>query len=270
MLGRASTSIHVDGMALCAMTPTVPARDVPSHVHIDAHWIYVLSGTYETGAVSEQSSVGPGTLIFNPPGTTHRDRFAKGCVLNHSKFVSLTFDATVWSDWCDQAALPTHPIAVAIGDVRGLDSRLAAALALTDQSVPGVEDACFDVFDLTAARYREHTKHAPPWLQRARGILNDAARFGERVTVASIAKQCDVHSVHLARAFRHFYHRAPGEYLRQRKLECALQLLHKSPHSLGRIAAEMGYTDQSHFTRSFIASLGVTPQSYRRLIQKQP
>ncbi len=264
LLGKASHSVRAQGAEISVMTPTVPAHEVESHVHVDAHWVYVVRGVYDTTAIGACGALGHGSLIFNPPGTAHRDCFSSECSLPEARFVSIEFDATVWTDWCDQAALPTHAIAFEVHE-RTLNARLASAFAAASDSTISVEDTCFDVFDFTASRYREDIRHAPTWLTRARAILDDAAYSGERVSVASIAPKCGVHSVHLARAFRRFYRASPGDYLRQRRLQNALQLLKRSPHSIASIAAEMGYTDQAHFTRRFSISMGITPQSYRKL-----
>jgi AraC-like DNA-binding protein len=52
---------------------------------------------------------------------------------------------------------------------------------------------------------------------------------------------------------------------RQHRLqEVALALVTRPSDELAAIAADLGYTDQSHLTRDFRASTGLTPDAYRR------
>jgi AraC-like DNA-binding protein len=51
---------------------------------------------------------------------------------------------------------------------------------------------------------------------------------------------------------------------RIRLQEVALALVTRPSDELAAIAADLGYTDQSHLTRDFRASTGLTPDAYRR------
>ena len=51
---------------------------------------------------------------------------------------------------------------------------------------------------------------------------------------------------------------------RIRLQEVALALATRADDALGVIAADLGYTDQSHLTTDFRATTGLTPQAYRR------
>ncbi|HVN06011.1 MAG TPA: hypothetical protein VMT86_16430 [Bryobacteraceae bacterium] len=54
------------------------SREVPGFsiaIHADASLVLLLEGTYISSAADAGSESGPFTLIYNPPRTTHRDRF---------------------------------------------------------------------------------------------------------------------------------------------------------------------------------------------------
>ena len=63
---------------LCALAASGSEHDVHLHTHDDAHFILALSGLYISAARGAGDFVRAPALIFNPPGTTHRDRFVKG------------------------------------------------------------------------------------------------------------------------------------------------------------------------------------------------
>lgn len=54
---------------------------------------------------------------------------------------------------------------------------------------------------------------------------------------------------------------------RIRLQEVALALVSRPSDELGVIAADLGYTDQSHLTRDFRATTGLTPEAYRRAVR---
>ena len=104
-------------------------------------------------------------------------------------------------------------------------------------------------------------KEAPKWLERAVEMLRE--RFDERLTIPEVAMSVGVHPVHLAREFRRFKRCTIGEYVRQLRIERACHQLHNPEEPLAAIAAGAGFSDQSHFCRTFKRFVGMTPSEYR-------
>lgn len=50
-------------------------EEIPRHTHEDAHFLLIIDGLYLTSARNVEQLCSSSTLIFNPSGTTHRDRF---------------------------------------------------------------------------------------------------------------------------------------------------------------------------------------------------
>ena len=81
-------------------------------------------------------------------------------------------------------------------------------------------------------------------------------------------------SAHLSRAqffvrFRRCTGMMPHVYVNTLRAETAcLQLAQVDERtSLGRLAEDLGFSDQGHFTRFFRGQIGVTPSEYRRVVQ---
>ncbi|MEW6305962.1 MAG: helix-turn-helix domain-containing protein [Verrucomicrobiota bacterium] len=66
------------------------------------------------------------------------------------------------------------------------------------------------------------------------------------------------------RQFRRHYGVSPQQYLRRLRVRLACHALVYTGHSIGRIAVDHGFTDQSHFTREFREEIGQTPGDYRK------
>lgn len=73
--GRSRDARDAGGFALARMRPTVPEREVVRHTQEEAHFGLVTDGAYLSTARGAPAVCDPPTLIYNPPGTTHRDRF---------------------------------------------------------------------------------------------------------------------------------------------------------------------------------------------------
>jgi methylphosphotriester-DNA--protein-cysteine methyltransferase len=69
---------------------------------------------------------------------------------------------------------------------------------------------------------------------------------------------------YFARLFRQATGETPHRFLLRLRIERAQELLATHVVSLTQIATDVGFADQSHFTRVFKQFVGVTPRAYRR------
>ena len=108
---------------------------------------------------------------------------------------------------------------------------------------------------------RSPERLAPKWLEQARALLHD--QISERHSIRQIAGSVGVHPVHLVREFRKHYRLTVGEYLRRLRVEFACRKLTDTDTPLIDIALAAGFSQQSHFTKTFKKLTGVTPNQYR-------
>ncbi len=95
----------------------------------------------------------------------------------------------------------------------------------------------------------------------ARQLLD--SRLLEPVPLADLARACDETPLHVLRAFRAAYGLPPHRYQLQRRVQLAQGRL-QAGVELAALAADLGFADQSHFTRVFKSVVGVTPGAYQR------
>ena len=84
------------------------------------------------------------------------------------------------------------------------------------------------------------------------------------VTLDALAREADMHPVHIARSFRAAWGRTAGELIRDRQFERACELLARSDQPIAQIALELGFCDQAHFPRFFRRRAGLPPLKFRR------
>ncbi|HEY6645081.1 AraC family transcriptional regulator [Povalibacter sp.] len=98
--------------------------------------------------------------------------------------------------------------------------------------------------------------------QRAKELL--AANLTRGITLADLAKACELSIRHFTRAFRGSTGMSPHGWLLQLRIEKAKGFLTGSRRMLADIALECGFADQSHFTRAFQRSVGLSPGAWQR------
>ncbi len=97
---------------------------------------------------------------------------------------------------------------------------------------------------------------------RARDLLHDEP--GPQ-SLSDLARRIGLHPVYVARSFRARFRCTVGEYVRCLRVERGRRLLHHTRLALCEVAAQAGYSDQSHMTREFRRAFDQSPGAYRRL-----
>jgi AraC-like DNA-binding protein len=105
----------------------------------------------------------------------------------------------------------------------------------------------------------------PSHERRAKELL-DASLDGN-VTLAELARVCELSVRQFTRAFRQSTGQSPHAWLTERRLDRAQGLLELTTLPLAEVAARTGFASQSHFTRVFTKALGSSPGAFRRLKQ---
>jgi AraC-like DNA-binding protein len=143
--------------------------------------------------------------------------------------------------------------------LQGLDSRL---------SIQCGEEELFE----TVQRLRDHT--AP---HRSRGVVLGGmapgarrrvkeaieARLAHGFTLRELATIAGLSEGHFARAFKQSEGLPPHRYVMRRRVHAAAERIRQTDQSLSAVSLDVGFSDQSHFTRTFVREMGETPSAYR-------
>jgi AraC-like DNA-binding protein len=97
-------------------------------------------------------------------------------------------------------------------------------------------------------------------VRHMRDYLN--AHFSRNPSLQELAQLTGRSPFYLTRLFCNYVGLPPHAYLTQVRIARAKSLL-RQQWAIAEVAAETGFTDQSHFTKTFKAIVGVTPGSYR-------
>lgn len=83
--------------------------------------------------------------------------------------------------------------------------------------------------------------------------------------LADLAREAELSPYQLIRHFDRATGLTPHAYILQRRLQMARRMILQG-HPLGEVAAASGFADQSHLTRHFVRSLGLSPGVYARAV----
>jgi AraC family transcriptional regulator len=105
-------------------------------------------------------------------------------------------------------------------------------------------------------------------LRRVRTYIDD--HIGERISLDELASQAGVSRFHFARQFRLSTGESAMGYLRRMRIERSKSILQTRGSTIAEVAARLGFSDQSHFTRIFGRLVGVSPGSFARRVTWSP
>lgn len=124
-----------------------------------------------------------------------------------------------------------------------------------------MEGLLLELLAMLARRQHPVEPQKPLWLRRVETRLRD--EFTGKPTMTELANEAGVHPTHLAVTFRRFHGSTISEFIQQLRVEAACERLRQPEISLSEIALELGFADQSHFSRIFRRLIGMPPKVWR-------
>lgn len=256
VMGHAIRRQATAEIALAQLRPTIPEHDVHHHQHVDMHLVLLLAGQYVSDAAGMPTVCAEPALLLNPPGTEHRDRFRS----RDGLFLTLTMPLDAYRRFVDGVRVPEHAVRLERHVLARAMRLLPELWRWDDASALAVEAVLAEL--LAGARAEPMLARDDPAMDRALERLEDAS--AQPPSIGELAALVGLHPVYLARAFRRRFGHAPSDYLRRRRLHRALSAIAQG-QSVAHAASTLGFADQSHLHRSFVAEFGMTPGAFRRM-----
>jgi AraC-like DNA-binding protein len=213
------------------MWQTIRASALGRHVHEEPYAALVLSGGYEEAGDHGRFQVRAGQVVFHEQFEAHLDRFSKtgALVLNLRLPIGCSY-------------------------ARGI-----ARVADPDSVVRLAERNCREAVNLLLSIAMSEMPQPPDWPDElATALMRNPSlklsQWGEKNGIAPWT---------VSRGFALVFGVSP-EAFRARTRACqAFRLIHDTQAPFASIAAELGFADQSHMTRSIKRLTGIGPQAWR-------
>ena len=118
------------------------------------------------------------------------------------------------------------------------------------------------LFQATLDVHTRATRHLPPQLLAVIEALD--MRYAEPLGLDELAAAAGWSGAHLHAVFREHLGTSPHQYLIQRRLRVARELLASTRQPIADVAAACGFSGAAAFCRTFRRGVGATPAAYRR------
>ena len=201
------------------------------HVHAEPYASLVLTGGYEEAGDQGRFRVNAGDVIFHDAFEAHLDRFVKrGAIVLNLRLPPTTCHAAVF------------------GSVREPDR--VVRLAESDRS------AAAELLLSSSVRWTPRFVDWPDEL---------AARLLEcpSVKLSAWAEEKGIAPWTVSRGFAQVFGVSPEAFRARVRARKAWKAVQGTPVALAAIAADLGFADQAHMTRSVKELTGLAPQAWR-------
>lgn len=222
----------------------------------------------EGGRTQEFAALAP--LSFTPAGVAIRT------VMNESAVVAVMQGAHTYHDL---AAEMTSAGRIDLAPLWSIDDPVLERLArLMQREIAGEfgDDLLLPVlnraiavqimryFSGAAAKLAEPGKLAAGRVSRVLDYID--AHLSERLSLDEIAEIACLSPFHFTRCFKYTTGRSLHQYVIQRRIQRARELIALPEMSLAEIAVSVGFDSQAALTNRFAREVGITPGAYRREI----
>jgi AraC-like DNA-binding protein len=225
--------------------------------------VFVRRGRYVRSADGRETLLDPTLAYAMTPGQEqrcdHLDDAGDACTM-----LQMTAPAAVelWGgDELPVAAWPTH------GSVDLCHRLLLAAAARGEET-----DEATVTLAATALEHVDRTRVASgrPATERARRAIADGARIllaeQPHSSLLHLARALSVSPHHLSRVFSEQTGSTFSTHRRRIRVRAVLDRLEHGEHDLARLAADLGFADHGHLTRTIRRETGTTPSRLRELL----
>ena len=225
------------------------------HDHDRATLAVVTEGAFDCWWNGREASCGPGTLLLEPAGELHANRFARR---TDTRVIIIQPDGELLALRTAGSHGPRRR-----PDALPLAWHVAEELRSRDDVTPMALEGL--ALELAALAARDVAITRPESrLASAAAILEE--RYAQPITLSALAAELELHPGYLARRFRQQHGRSVGTFLREVRVRRAAERIARGDETLAQVALAVGFADQSHLTRWFTRSMGISPARYRRAI----
>lgn len=237
---------------------------IEEHCHDRASLNLIISGHYAENCKDlTPRHFLPGHLIFKPAGQPHTNRLktaARSLVieLNHHVFDALcAHDERFSKPWQIFDPAASRSAQQLYYQLRAHDEPTAAS------------DMAFELLDYIHDRSTAHNSlhyaHTPRWFGRVIDLI--MVEYARSPTITELSSLAGICPTHFARAFKQATGDTPGAFIRARRVSAALALLAEDQLSGAEVAADVGFSDESHMIRTMRKALRVSPARFRRTLR---
>ncbi len=252
--GVTNQKIEASGLIL---TNTAYTHDyVDWHHHENAYFTFLLAGKMIEVDKKGKKFCGPGSLLFHHAAESHYNIKPKG----YTRGMHIELQPH-WMKEIAGGSLEVEDVNLKINFYNILkETRIN-----DDVAILGIESLVTNSIDQLFPERQSKARFVPTWIKLAAELLQD--NFRNPHSLKEMAVILEVHPVHLSRSFKKYFGCTIANYIRKIRVTRALSHLLSNSDSLGSIAYECGFADQSHMIRNIREFTNLTPTQFSKVLR---
>lgn len=258
--GEKKEELFVNGIVLSEYDYLIPKTDW--HLHENPYFMYLLNGNlYDVN--KKQKTVCPtGSFLLHNWQEAHfnakHSNNARGFHIEFDRqwFEGKKLDINLW----EGSQLIRDP------ELHHILAKIYFEFKCQDEySDISIELLLYNLCEKLESSNKVGFSSQPEWINSLKELVHENH---EQLSLGFLSKTLKVHEVHLSRSIPKYLGTTFGDYLRKQKIKKSISLMMNPKLSLTAIAFECGFSDQSHFTRTFKIYFNKTPRIFRKQILK--
>lgn len=131
-------------------------------------------------------------------------------------------------------------------------------LQLTKLSTDMIRKYCLLIHNHSVKKYSDNIQDCVTYID---------LHYNENLTLKKLSEHLNLNSSYLSTLFKKELGKTVTDYITQTRIKQALLLLNSTRQSMGDVANQCGFDDINYFSRIFKKYQGMSPSSYRKMIQ---
>lgn len=271
MKKEVKTVVYDEELGLEAYRFAGRTQSFPNHFHE-----YYVLGIVEGGkrtlfCQNREYVIEKGAIVLFQPGENHGCEQIDGGSFDYRGFhISQGVMAGLSEEMTGKRTMPGFSGNVIYDEEAAGYIRLLHEMVMEKREGFEKEETLFLLFSMLVERYGKNLSHSIPACEKEIGkaCAYMEQRFAEHICLEQVCRYAGLSKSTLLRAFTKAKGITPYRYLETVRINKAKKLLREGAVP-SRVAAETGFSDQSHFTNCFNSIIGLTPGRYREIfIQK--
>lgn len=244
-------------------------RAFDKHTH-DVYSVGVVKeGQTEFWCHNQAETIKGGEIALINPGEVHACNPEKGSALTYYMlYIEPDFIRDISFAMSEKGAKVAEFTAPIVRNGLLFRSLTGLCLAIEKaQTILEIEVVLYEILAEIIQKYgniktrkAKHTQGAGQAVENGRDYLMD--NLFQNVSLQELANYSGLSPFHFLREFRKCYGLPPHTYQLQQRVNVAKRLL-ANDQPIAHVAMEVGFADQSHFTRKFKSFVGATPRQYQ-------
>lgn len=235
-----------------------PNSTIPYHFHENPYFSLVLRGDIIENNRSNGYLRKPGTLVYHPANYGHSNLFKN----EDSEIFNIQLMGQLLNDLNGLHFKNSCQFILDESIVRS--ARRIYVMFIKKSSIKAILNEIYRLLEnLNKDKNLKLSRTLPDWFCELIEYIE--THYNESITLDKLSDQVSIHPVHISRSFSRYLRCTMINYLHKVRIEKACLHLRSDPVSLSPLAYKLGYTDHSHFTRTFTTFVGIAPAQYRDL-----